>query len=83
MWHEKTNSLDPILTKLDGIREGERGGGGGGRTTTERGEKEEEEGFRERSSHFSLDFPTIGLRFLTEQEEKSFLTTRATSRDRK
>ena len=55
MWHEKTSSLDPILTKLVGRREGERG-----RTTIERGEKEEEESFRERSSHFSLDFSTIG-----------------------
>ena len=35
------------------------GEGEGGRTATERGEQEEEESFRERSSHFSLDFPTI------------------------
>ena len=44
-----------LLTKLVGGREGERG-----RTTIERGEKEEEESFRERNSHFFLDFPTIG-----------------------
>ena len=56
MWHEMTSSLDPILTKLVGRREGERG-----RTETERGEKEEEESFRERSSHFSLDFLAIGM----------------------
>ena len=55
MWHERTSSLDPILTKLVGRGEGERG-----RMTTEIGEKEEEESFRERSSHFSLDFPVIG-----------------------
>ena len=55
MWHERTSSLDPILTKLVGRREGERG-----RTGTKRGEKEEEKSFRERSSHFSLDFPVIG-----------------------
>ena len=30
-----------------------------GREETERGEKEEEESFRERSSHFSLDFQAI------------------------
>ena len=56
MWHERTSSLDPILTKLVGRREREWG-----RTETERGEKEEEESFRERSSHFSLDFSPIGL----------------------
>ena len=54
MWHERISSLDPILTKLVGRREGERG-----RTTIERGEKEKEDSFRERSSHFSLDFPAI------------------------
>ena len=54
MWHERTSSFDPILTKLVGRREGKRG-----RTATER-EKEEEESFRERSSHFSLDFQAIG-----------------------
>ena len=55
MWHERTSSLNPILTKLVGRREGERG-----RMATERGEKEEEESFRERSSHFSLDFQVFG-----------------------
>ena len=55
MWHERTSSLDPILTKLVRRRKGERG-----RMVTERGEKEEEESFRERSSHFSLDFPVFG-----------------------
>ena len=56
MWHERTSSLDLILTKLVGRREGERG-----RTETEIGENEEEESFRERSSHFSLDFSAIEL----------------------
>ena len=56
MWHERTSSLDPILTKLVGRREGEKG-----KTKIERGEKEEEESFRERSSHFFFDFPMIGL----------------------
>ena len=55
MWHERTSSLDSILTKLVGRGEGERG-----RMATEIGEKEEEESFRERSSHFSLDFPANG-----------------------
>ena len=50
-WEEREdNSLDPCLTN-------QLGGG----EQTERGEKEEEESFRERSSHFSLDFSTIGL----------------------
>ena len=52
--NERTSPLDPILTKLVGRREGERG------EKTERGKKEEEESFRERISHFSLEFPTIG-----------------------
>ena len=56
MWHERTSSLDPILTKLVERREGERE-----RKAIERGEREEEEGFRVRSSHFSLDLSTIGL----------------------
>ena len=43
------NSLNPCLTNLLG-----------GGEQTEIGEKEEEESFRVRSSHFSLDFPTIG-----------------------
>ena len=42
-WHERTSSLDLILTKLVGRREGERG-----RKATEREEREEEESFRER-----------------------------------
>ena len=47
-WQEREdNSLEPCLTNQLG--EGEQ---------TERGEKEEGV-FRERGSHFSLDFPTI------------------------
>ena len=57
--------IDPILTKLVGRREGEWG-----RTATERGEKEEEESFRERSSHFSLDFPAIELAVFDEVRGK-------------
>ena len=47
-WHERTSSLDPILTQpvWEGKREKER---------------EKERAFRERSSHFSLDFPAIDL----------------------
>ena len=49
-WQEREdNSLDPCLTNQ-----------WGGGEQTERGEREEEESFRERSSHFSLDFPAIG-----------------------
>ena len=55
MWHERTSSLDSILTKLVGRIEGERG-----RMAIERKEKGEGESFRERSSHFSLDFQAIG-----------------------
>ena len=49
--NEKTSPLDPILTKLVGRREGERG------EQSERGKKEEEESFRERSETISPSNP--------------------------
>ena len=49
----------------------------------ERKEKGREEESRERGSTFSLDFPMIGPSVSGEARGKSFLTTRAASRDRK
>ena len=48
-WHERTSYLDPILTKLVGRREGERG-----RKATERGEREKKKESLEREALPSL-----------------------------
>ena len=53
-----------------------------GREGREEREKGREEESRERGSTFSLDFQTIGPSVSAKQEGKSFLLTRATSRDR-
>ena len=45
-WHERTSSLDPT--------------GLGGKKREKERKREEERAFRERSSHFSLDFSAIG-----------------------
>ena len=53
--HERTSSLDLILTKLVGRREGERG------ERQPREKREKKKRVLERESIFSLDFPTIDL----------------------
>ena len=58
-WHERTSSLDTCFDQLVWER---------GEQTRKKGEKIR--AFRERSSHFSLDFPAIGPSNLGETRGK-------------